>query len=340
MLEKTKYVTDNKILIIIYLTLFHNIHIINFRIEKQCRANEWRNAMKFLNKLQRKFGKYAVPNLMYYIIILYIIGIVLNVVNPYLYYSLLAFDVEKILQGQIWRLVTFLIQPVSSLNLFLLFELYLYYMIGTSLERAWGSFRFNLYFLSGILFNILGAILVYAITGATIDVSLTYINQSMFFAYAALYPNVQLLLFFVIPIKIKYLGIMYGVVYLYEAFTYLRGGYWLNTVTMIFALANFLLYFFATRNYKRVSPREYKRKAKFKREVRNAYNPDNVIQFRGKQTVTRHKCAVCGRTELDDDNLEFRFCSKCDGNYEYCMDHHYTHEHVHHNHTDNKESNS
>lgn len=289
--------------------------------------------MKFLNKMERKFGKYAIHNLMNYVIGLYVVGIIITLINPNLIYYLYL-DIDKVLQGQVWRMVTFLIQVPSfnGMNMFfILIEMYLYYMIGNSLERSWGAFRFNLYFFSGILFNILATVVIYAVTGISYQFGLTFINQAMFFAFAALFPNVQLLLMYILPIKVKYLGIFYAVVYGYNIYQVLTFGRWYQGVAMVLAILNFLIFFFATRNYKRISPKEYKRRANYKRQVRNAHNPDNVIQFQGRTTVTRHKCAVCGRTELDDENLEFRFCSKCDGNYEYCMDHLYTHEHVHRN---------
>lgn len=288
----------------------------------------------FLNKLERKFGRYAIHNLMKYIIALYALGFVVEVINPQIYYQFLMFDIDKVLHGQIWRIVTFLIQPVDSSNLFfMLISLYLYYMIGNSLENAWGAFRFNLYFISGILFNILAVIVIYIITkvqigvGYSFPISLDYINQSMFFAFAAIYPNVQLMLMFIIPIKVKYLGILYGVLIGYNVVDFLIHGYIGNVIVILFALANFIIFFLSTRNYKRISPSQIKRRNNYKRQTRQA-SYGNVTQFNGRNVVTRHKCAVCGRTELDDDNLEFRFCSKCEGNYEYCMDHLFTHEHV------------
>ncbi|ABX43259.1 rhomboid family protein [Lachnoclostridium phytofermentans] len=289
--------------------------------------------MKFLNKIERKFGKYAIHNLMNYVIGLYVVGFIITLINPYLK-TYLSLDIDKVLQGQVWRLVTFLIQvpSINGFNLFFfLIQMYLYYWIGSSLERSWGAFRFNLYFFSGILFNILATVIIYAVTGSSVQYGLTYINQAMFFAFAALYPNVELLLMFVLPIKVKYLGYFYAIVYGYEVFLIVRAGGTgvFEGIAMVLAILNFLIFFFATRNYRRISPKEYKRRANYKRQVRKAHNPDNVIQFQGRTTVTRHKCAVCGRTELDDESLEFRFCSKCDGNYEYCMDHLYTHEHVH-----------
>ncbi len=285
--------------------------------------------MKFLNKIERKFGRYAIKNLMRYVIGLYIAGVVIFMINPMVYFDWLMLDFDKIAQGQVWRLVTFLIQPIDDINFFILISLYLYYMIGNSLENAWGAFRFNLYFFSGVLFNILACGITYAITGFSFLIPLDYVNQAMFFAFAALYPNLQLMLFFVLPIKIKYLAFIYAVIFGYNVYEVVKGGLWWYGLAMLVAVANFLIYFAITRNYKRISPQQVKRRANYKKQVRNAHNPDNVVQFRGKQTVTRHKCAVCGRTELDDENLEFRFCSKCDGNYEYCMDHLYTHEHVH-----------
>lgn len=289
--------------------------------------------MKFLNKMERKFGKYAIHNLMKYVIGLYVVGFIITLINPNLIYFLYL-DIDKVLHGQVWRLVTFLIQvpSLSAMGMFaFLIQMYLYYMIGNSLERSWGAFRFNLYFFSGILFNILATVIIYAVTGRSYMLGLDFINQAMFFAFAALYPNVELLLMYILPIKVKYLGIFYAIVYGYEIYTFVSLGHWYQGIAMVLAILNFLIFFVATRNYKRISPKEYKRRANYKRQVRNAHNPDNVIQFQGRTTVTRHKCAVCGRTELDDDNLEFRFCSKCDGNYEYCMDHLYTHEHVHRN---------
>lgn len=102
--------------------------------------------MKWLDKLERKYGKYAIPNLMYYVIILYIVGFVINIVAPELYTEYLALDAQAILHGQIWRIFTFIIQPPNSSYFFILFALYLYYMIGKTLEYMWGAFRFNLYF--------------------------------------------------------------------------------------------------------------------------------------------------------------------------------------------------
>jgi hypothetical protein len=286
--------------------------------------------MKFLNKLERKFGKYAIPNLMKYVIILYALGLFIGTFTPAGFYRVyLGLNFALVGKGQIWRLVTCLIPNVSISNILYVFiSVYLYYVIGDALERAWGSFRFNIYIFSGIILNILASWMMYLVNGVSTNPSLDSIYSSMFFAFAAIYPNVQFLLYFLIPVKAKYLAWIDAAFLIYTCISYLKVGYYYEVILIIVSMANFLIFFFATRNYNRISPRNFKRRAKFHRQMKAEGKPGNTIHYQGHNVITRHKCAVCGRTELDDDKLEFRFCSKCDGNYEYCMDHLYNHEHV------------
>lgn len=292
--------------------------------------------MKFINKLERRFGRYAIPNLMKYIIILYVIGLIIGSFNPAAI-TMLSLDFDLVAKGQIWRLFTFLIPVNDMRQIFYVFlKAYIFYMIGNTLERAWGPFRLNFYFFSGVLYNIIGALIVYLITGINIlgplgmyiSAPLDLIYSSMFFAFAALYPNTQFLLYFIIPVKVKWLAIISGAYYLYTIINMVSSNYFLGIVPIVASLANFVIFYLSTRNYQRISPREFDRKAKFRRQMKEGRNTGNVVSMDGKSVITRHKCAVCGRTELDDDQLEFRFCSKCDGNYEYCMEHLFTHEHV------------
>lgn len=286
--------------------------------------------MKFINKLERKFGRFAIPGLMRYIVGIFVLGMLIGTFAPWLY-QYLVLDFSLVAKGQVWRLITFII-PYSSVSGILFFAIatYFYYIIGNSLENAWGAFRFNLFFFSGILFNILANLITYLVTGYSIPVScLDTVCGTMFFAFAAIYPNVQFLMYFLIPIKAKYLAWFEGAFYIYQIFQLVVDRNYFMVIPLVVSLANFLIFFFATRNYLRISPSELRRKATYRRQVNAARHEGNVAQFRGRNVITRHKCAVCGRTELDDDKLEFRFCSKCDGNYEYCMDHLFTHEHVH-----------
>ena len=272
--------------------------------------------MKFLRKLERNFGKYAVPNLMYYIILMYGAGIVIDLVMPGLYYQYLCLDAAAILRGQVWRLVTFLICPPSSGIFFNLIAMFLYYSLGTTLERVWGTFRFNLYFFSGILFHIIAAFVIYFLMGVSVSLTPFYLNNSLFLAFAATFPQMQFYLYGLLPIRAYWLGIFIGAEFLYE---FLFGGL-IARICIGLALLNFVIFFMMTRNYSKISPREIKRKQKFKSDMKTA-QADKI-------RLTHHKCAVCGRTEKDDPNLEFRYCSKCEGNLEYCMDHLYTHKHV------------
>lgn len=287
----------------------------------------------WLSKLERKFGRYAVSNLMYYIIILYAAGFVLNIVNPEFYYRYLSLNAQAILNGQVWRIVTFIIQPPSSSLIFIIFALYLYYMIGQQLENAWGAFRFNLYFFSGMLFHVVAAILVYVVTGIVLPMSVWYLNMSLFFAFAALYPDVQFLVFFVIPVKVKYLALIDALYFIYpiiQAFLPAYGGnvllgsfYKAAALESVVSILNFLIFFFGSRNMRPYTPKQRRRKKEFQQNIRRAQRP-----LKNYANGAKHMCAICKRTELDDPNLEFRYCSKCNGNFEYCQDHLFTHTHV------------
>ena len=284
--------------------------------------------MNFLSKLQRKYGRYGIPNLMKYIIIIRIVGAVLGIISPYFYPLYLALDIRQILHGQVWRLVTFLLAPYDFSNivniLFFFVEISLYYSIGNALENAWGTFIFNLYIFSGMLFNILAAVVLYLSLGlGYYPVGLEYIYQSMFLAFAVLYPDLQFMLCFAIPIKAKWLAWFYAVILGWDVFSYIKNGiltgnyiYIAYAVAIVISMGNFLIYFFGMRNAAKFSPKQRKRRNTFKNQVRQSNG------------IVKHKCAICGRTDEDGENLEFRFCSKCQGNYEYCNEHLFTHEHV------------
>ena len=283
--------------------------------------------MSWIDKLERKFGRRGIPNLTMYMVICYVLGYLLNALNPSLL-SMLSLEPAMILRGQIWRLVTWVIYPPQNGN-FLFFVIaifFFYYPIGNSLERTWGTFRYNLYIFSGLFFVVVGAFLTYFLTGRVYLVGSVfttyYVSTSVFLAYAACYPDMQLLLWFVIPIKMKWMGWLYGIMILYDIVSYVRMGVWVMTVPIIASFLNFILFFFSGINLHRYNPKEVKRRREFKKAMAGSQvNPSTG-------SAAKHKCAICGRTELDDPNLEFRFCSKCNGNYEYCQDHLFTHEHV------------
>ena len=292
--------------------------------------------MKKRNNLRWKLERYAIPNLTLYLIIGYGIGYLMLLLAPAAYYYMML-DPFLVLKGQIWRLVTWVLIPPDTSNLFfVLIMLYLYYSLGNLLERIWGTYKYNLYIFSGILFSILGAFVLWgysALAGAQYlmpgvyplangqivnfgQVSTYYINMGIFLACAASIPNVQVLLMFLFPIKVKWLGILYGVMLVVQC---IQGGI-VTWIVSVFSLLNFLILFIRGHGKLRLTPGQVKMRHEFRQKVRSAEH--------AAKGVTKHKCAVCGRTELDGDDLEFRFCSKCNGNYEYCQNHLFTHTHV------------
>ena len=284
--------------------------------------------MKFIDKLERKYGKYGIPNLTVYIVVCYVIGYALMILNPRIL-NWLSLEPAYILKGQIWRLVTWVLYPPDSSNvlLFALMVLLFYYPIGTSLERTLGTFKYTLYILSGMIFTILGAFILYFLLGGNVLVgsvfSTYYISLSTFLVYAMCYPDMQVLLMFIIPVKMKWMAIFYVVIIVYEMIQYIMAGAWYLVIPIVASLLNFIIFYFGTKDFSRYNPKEIHRRNEFRR----AMEPQGRMKS-GNGTVTKHKCAICGRTELDDPNLEFRFCSRCNGNYEYCQDHLFTHTHV------------
>lgn len=302
--------------------------------------------MLWFTKLEQKYGKYAIPNLTFYLIICYAIGYLLqlsSLYNPAMsnLMNYMTLDIYAILHGQIWRIFTWLLIPPGGFDLFTLVMLYCYFSIGTLLERTWGTFRYNVFMFMGIIFTIIGAVILYVFiwifgqslgagilegaellktvsAGYSSMFSTYYISMSIFLAFAMTFPDLQMLFMFVIPIKAKVLGIFYVAIMAYTIFSAFAANVFYGIVTatvILFSLFNVLVFFIVTRKSFR-TPTQIKRQREFQKR---AMRPKNI---------TRHKCAICGRTEESDPDETFRFCSKCDGNYEYCSKHIYTHTHV------------
>ena len=276
--------------------------------------------MDLLTRLERKFGRYAIPNLTLYIVVTYAAGYLLMLTSSRLL-GYLTLEPYYILRGQVWRLVSWLLIPPDSLSIFTIITLLFYYSVGNTLERTWGTFRYNVYIFTGILMTIVGSFLLYFLYGGNVLMgnafSTYYISMSIFLAFAATYPNMQVLLYGIIPLKVKWMGYLEGILVLIQL---IRGG-WAIRVVIICSLLNFIVFFFSSGSMRRFRPKEIRRKQKFQKAVHQS-------QVNRNGTVTKHKCAICGRTERDGEHLEFRFCSKCNGNYEYCQDHLFTHTHV------------
>lgn len=270
--------------------------------------------MRFLYKLERKLGKLAIPNLMMYIIFGQAIVFLFSMFNPSFYYNFM-FSWDAILQGEIWRLITFIFIPETLSPLWFIITALVYYSIGSNLERTWGTFNFNFYYFVSIIATI--------IVGAIFNIAgpiATYVNLSLFLSFATLVPDATFYLYFFIPVKAKYMLVFYFVILAMNIFS---GG--ISSFALIAASLLGYFIFFALPALKRGRMRQKAAPAQ-----RNFKDARREIEKGSKAPikVAFHKCHVCGKTEVDDPEMEFRYCSKCNGHYEYCMDHLHNHTHI------------
>lgn len=284
--------------------------------------------MKSLNKAINRFcyrhPHFGIPRLMLYITFIsaavYLLGL-MDTTNTL--YSLLVFSPALIIRGQIWRLVTWIFITDGSNLLFEALILYFYYFIGNALESQWGTGRFTFYYLIGVALHIIYGFVMWAILGSGFTAlcglfSSYYLNFSMFFAFATLFPEHRVLLFFFIPLKIKWLALVDAAFFIYNIIVM---PFPINLLPVV-AVLNFLIFCgeYLRGAFVPVRARAQSNVVNFRREVKKA-------QSRQESQPYRHKCAVCGRTDVSDPQLEFRFCSRCDGYHCFCMDH--INNHVH-----------
>lgn len=258
-----------------------------------------------LDKLEKRIGKFCIRNLMIYIIAMNAVVFLMAYLFPELnIVSRLALVPELVLKGEVWRLVTFLFIPMSFHPFWIIFTLYFYYMIGTSLEHEWGAFKFNVYYFIGVLGTIAGAFL------GGLGTSM-FLNLSLIFAFAYLFPNYQIMIFFFFPVKIKYLALFYaaGLVFTFALMPIV------GLITVLGSAVNFILFFWKDIYYRiRFNRKAYMNQKEFKEKIPKIH--------------VMHRCTICGITDVEDRKMDFRYCVDCEGDYEYCMDHLYNHEHV------------
>lgn len=293
-----------------------------------------------MDKLERKFGKYAIPNLTLALIIGYALGYIIQFVDKFRgtdFLSFLYLDPVKIVQGQVWRIFTWLIVPPYESNiLFILLMMWCCLSIGMVLEKTWGTFRFNVYIFGGALLTIASAFLAMGFLYISlslqtdgwealkyIDEAMTpaiwgafstyYINMSIYLGFAMTYPNNMVRFMFFIPMKMKWLGIIDLV---YMGYMFVMGGT-LTRFAVGAALINILIFYLV--NIRRFSIKAKIRRAQYEKKARTP-------KMRAGVTY-KHKCSICGQTDESNPSLEFRYCSKCNGNYEYCQEHLFTHTH-------------
>ena len=274
--------------------------------------------MKRVDLFCYRHPRFGIPNLMLYIVIgnvaIWLFGIVDTTGTLH---RLLAFSPYDILHGQVWRLVTFALIPISD-GFFALIAFYFYYFIGSTIEREWGSGKFTIYVLTGMLLTVAYGFVLYFIFQWNIYISAEYIYFSMLFTFATLYPDMTVLLFYIIPIKMKWLGIVDALFFLFEILT-LR--FPLNFLSVV-AVLNYLLFcggwLFDYLRPGRV--RQRRKTTQFRNEMHR-------IRYEEKNRPYTRKCSACGRTDTDYPDLEFRYCSRCAGYHCFCMEHIYNHVH-------------
>ena len=288
-----------------------------------------------MHNLRRNFERFClrhqnwgIPNLMLVIAIGNLAVYLLQLIDPSnAVYNILTFQADKIASGQVWRLISYIFIPDTYNVFFLAIFLFFYYQIGKLLESHWGYFRFNLFYFTGVILTDVAAFILHG-TATTY-----YLNLSLLLAFATMYPEAQFLLFFIIPLKAKYLAWFYLA---YNAVVVIFGSFPYNLFPLI-ALLNYFLFFgsdiknvFGIRGRPFRVGSSFHTKATAKQKHSGQPNANWADSYRNAagQRPYHHKCTVCGRTDTDYPDLEFRYCSRCNGYYCYCMDHINNHVHI------------
>jgi len=281
---------------------------------------------RWLSRFSYKHPNFSIPGLMKYIAIGNVVVYLLTLLSNGTFVQLVTFIPERIFRGEVWRLISFIFVPMDFSPLYFVLSLMLYYYLGTQLEYAWGSARFTIYYAAGVVLNILVGLLMWfspALRGYGV-VNMYYVNMSLFFAFATLYPDAQFLLFYIIPFKAKWLAWVDAVLFAFDIFSRIGQGQYLLALVPVVAILNYFLFFWDDlmdamgRSRRRVRHQTSRQTINFKSAQRQAQERKGYL----------HKCAVCGVTDTDNPSMEFRYCSKCNGYYCYCIEHINSHVHV------------
>ena len=265
-----------------------------------------KDPMRAVDRFLYKHPNFGIPRLARYIAIGSGAAWVIGLINSVLY-SYLAFSAAAVMHGQVWRLVSFMLMPYDTSFLGVISILF-YYWIGTTLEQYWGSGKFTIYVLINMLLTSLSGFVLHFV-GYSISLTPTYLYLAMFFAFAVYFPDVQVLFMMIIPIKMKYLAYLDAVLF---ALAIIRNPFPFNLIPIV-AILGFLL-FCGGELLSRIPKRASAQTINFRRESER-------IRREQREMLYHHKCAVCGRTDVSNPELEFRYCSRCAGYHCFCRDH-------------------
>lgn len=294
--------------------------------------------MKDLKNLRRNFERFCyqhrskgIPNLMLYISIGAAIVYIMSMVDKSnILYNALCFDRDLILQGQVWRLFTYVFTYSAGNILIMLISLLCYFSLGRAMENIWGTFRFNLFYFTGV---VMMDIFCMIFGGFRADVA--YLNMSLFLGYATLYPDAGFLLFYIIPVKAWIFALLDLVLTLVEVIQLTAAGLFPYNLFPLIAIANYFLFF--GKDVVNVIPLTWRLNARRlfqkKPKTKTGTVPFPTAGSYQASTATvkapyTHKCTVCGRTDVSNPELEFRYCSRCNGYHCYCEDHINNHTHI------------
>lgn len=281
------------------------------------------SSLKKLNEAVERFcalhPRLGIPGLMRYIVGANAVVYLLSLFARGGSLNFLSMDPAAVLHGELWRIVTYVLLPTNG-GIFLIISLFFYYWLGESLERLWGSTKFTVYYVSGTLLTALASLLAYFIDGISVPVyGAVYVNTALFLAYALNYPDAMVNIYFIIPVKMKWMAALEGILFALSVVTAIAARMWGQALMPIVALLNLFVFF--TPDFLRKADRV------------KAHSRPQAVQFRRavkeqqRQKGYNHKCSVCGRTDTDYPNLQFRYCSKCAGYHCYCQDHIFNHTH-------------
>ncbi|MEO5960599.1 MAG: hypothetical protein ABIR80_15910 [Opitutaceae bacterium] len=276
-----------------------------------CRARDDKTLlMPLLDKLERTFGRFAIPNLSLYLVIGQVF-VLLTGMLQLVDVQKLAYAPALVTQAhEWWRIFSFLfVVPIPAPDqlftiMFFAFGWYLFYLMGSALEAHWGAFRFNAFlFLTYVL------TVGFSFVTPNAWVTNTFILGSVFIAFAYLNPDFELTLFFILPVKIKWLALLAVVL---GAYRFVVSGLPIRLQTAA-AVISFVVFFGGDilrggRQLQRTRMRRVEKDA--------------------EQEEPRHRCHVCGKTDRSNPELDFRYCSKCAGDQCYCPEHIQNHAHV------------
>ena len=290
-----------------------------------------------MKNLRHRFERFCyanhqkgIPNLMLYIAagtaVVYLMG---QMAGNFTLYSLLCFHRESILHGQIWRLFTYpLVYGTGNSNVLLIaISLFCYWSLGRAMENSWGTLKFNLFYLTGMVLMDVWCL----IFGGQADV--TYLNLSMFLGYATMYPDAHFLFFFIIPVKAWIFALINLAM---VALDFVSAPFPYNFFSII-SLANYFLFFGSDvlnvlPQSWRINARRAAKRAKNTSQPGHKTIPFNAGSYQASTATPKapytHRCTVCGRTDISNPELEFRYCSRCSGYYCYCEEHISSHTHI------------